>query len=294
MQKFHLLEPISLDEALGVLAKEDARVIGGGTALVVLLRNRLLSLRYVVSLGKIPGLRIIEPCGNGAYLGACTRLRDIESSALVAERLPLLRTAVGHIGNVRVRAAAMVGGTLCEADYQSDFSLALVALGGRVRVRGGRGERVIPIEDFYLGPYTTALEAGELVTGIEIDGAPRGASSAYLKHVTGPVTDRPCVAVAAVVGLDAAGRCAHARLVLGGVNGVSSRPLRVKAAEDLVTGDKITAKAIADMSAIAYREADPASDLKAPAWYKKQMVRLFCRRALEEALAQGSRSLATG
>lgn len=294
MEKFDLIKPTSLEEALAMLTREDARVIGGGTALVVLLKNRLLTLKYLVSLRRIPDLAFIEPCGEGMRFGTNVRLRDIENSTLVEERLPLLRTAVRHIGNVRVRAAAVVGGTLCEADYQSDFSLALVALGGRVRVRGGRGERVIPIEDFYLGPYTTALEAGELVTGIEIDAAPRGASSAYLKHVTGPVTDRPCVAVAAVVGLDAAGRCAHARLLLGGVNGVSSRPLRVKAAEDLVIGGKITAKAIADMSAIAYREADPASDLKAPAWYKKQMVRLFCRRALEEALAQGSRSLATG
>ena len=294
MEKFNLFEPSSLNEALEILSKEDARVISGGTALVVLLRNRLLSLRYLVSLRKIPDLAGIERCNGGVSIGACTRLRTIENSPLVAERLPLLRTAVGHIGNVRVRAAAMAGGTLCEADYQSDLSVALMALGGRVRARGCRGERVIPIEDFYVGPYTTALEADELVTGVEVDSAPKGAGVAYLKYVTGPATDRPCVAVAAVIDLDSAGRCVYVRLVAGGVNGVSSRPLRVKAAEDLVMGDKLTAEAIAEMSAIACGEADPVSDLKAPAWYKKQMVQVFCRRALEEALAQKSRSSISG
>ena len=294
MEKFDLIEPSSLNEALEVLGKEDARVISGGTALVVLLRNRLVSLRYLVSLRKIPDLAGIERREGGVSIGACTRLRTIEHSPVVAERLPLLRTAVGLIANVRVRAAAMAGGTLCEADYQSDFPIALMALGGRVRARGSRGERVIPIEDFYVGPYTTALETDELVTGVEVDAAPQSAGTAYLKCVTGPSTDRACVAVAAVKDLDSAGRCVHARLVVGGVNGVSSRPLRVKSAEDLVLGDKLTTGAIAQMSAIACGEADPVSDIKAPAWYKKQMVQVFCRRALEEALAQKSRSSISG
>lgn len=287
MQKFDLIEPTSFDEALEILGREDARVIGGGTALVVLLKNRLLTPRYLVGLRKMPELATLKPCGAGISFGACTRLRDIETSMLVGERLPLLSAAVGHIGNMRVRSAATVGGTLCEADYQSDFSVALMALGSRVRVRGRQGERLIPIEDFYVGPYTTALEAGEVVTGVEVEAA-QGASSAYLKCVTGPVSDRPCVAVAAVMGLDAAGRCVHCRLVVGGVNGFSSRPLRITAAEDLAMGAEITARTIAAMSEIACKETDPASDLKAPAWYKKEMTRVFCRRALEEALA-GSR-----
>lgn len=288
MQKFDLIEPTSFDEALEIVGREDARVIGGGTALMVLLKNRLLTPRYLVGLRKMPELATFKPFGAGMSFGACARLRDIESSTLVGERLPLLSAAVGHIGNMRVRSAATVGGTLCEADYQSDFSVALMALGSRVRVRGRQGERLIPIEDFYVGPYTTALEAGEVVTEVEVEAAPQGASSAYLKCVTGPVSDRPCVAVAAVIGLDAAGRCVHCRLVVGGVNGFSSRPLRITAAEELVTGAEITAQTIAAMSEIACREADPASDLKASAWYKKEMTRVFCRRALEEALP-GSR-----
>lgn len=284
MQKFDLIEPTSVDEALEILGREDARVIGGGTALMVLLKNRLLTSRYLVSLRKMPALALSKPCGTGMSFGACTHLRDIESSKLVGERLPLLSQSVGHIGNVRVRAVATVGGTLCEADYQSDFSAALMALGSRVRVRGRRGERLIPIEDFYVGPYTTALETGEMVTEIEIDAAPQGASSAYLKCVTGPVSDRPCVAVAAVIGLDAAGRCVYCRLVVGGVNGFSSLPLRIIAAEELAAGGEITAQTITAMSEIACRQADPASDLKASAEYKKEMTKVFCRRALDEAV----------
>ncbi|MBI4527564.1 MAG: xanthine dehydrogenase family protein subunit M [Deltaproteobacteria bacterium] len=284
MQKFDLIEPTSLDEALGILGKEDTRVIGGGTALIVLVKNGLLRPRYLVSLRKLPELGTSKPRGTGMSFGACTHLRDIERSNKVRERLPLVSAAVEHIGNVRVRSAATVGGTICEADYQSDFAVALLALGGRVRVRGLQGERLISIDEFYVGPYTTALDTGELVTELEIDAAPQGASSAYLKCVTGPVTDRPCVAVAAVVGLDAAGACVHSRLVVGGVDGFSSRPLRVTAAEQLAIGAKITSQTIAAMSEIACRQADPASDLKASAQYKKEMTKVFCRRALEQAL----------
>ncbi len=285
-EQVDLIEPTSLDEALRIVESGDARVIGGGTALVVLLKNHLLSARYLVSLRKMPELASFKPHGAGISFGACTRLREIESSPLVGERAPLLSAAVQHIGNVRVRSAATVGGTLCEADYQSDFSVALMALGSHARVQARKTERLIAIEDFYLGPYSTALGPGEVVTEIEVEAAPRGSSSAYLKCVTGPVSDRPCVAVAAVIGLDARGRCVHCRLVVGGVSGFSSRPLRVRAAEDLATGAEITAQIIEAMSDIACNEADPASDLKAPAWYKKKMVRVFCRRALEEALAK--------
>lgn len=281
--RFDLLEPTSIPEALELLAREDARVIGGGTALVVLLKNRLLSPRYLISLRKVPGQASVEISGKGVRLGAHARLWDIEHSPLVGERLPLLQTVVRHIGNVRVRAAATVGGTLCEADYQSDFSVGLVALGARVYARGLREERVIPIEEFYVGSYTTALEPHELVTGVEIDALPPGARAAYVKHVTGPATDRPCVAVAAVLGVDPAGRCVHCRLVVGAVNGVSSLPLRIRRAEDLIIGRELGTEAIEAMSALAHEEADPVSDLKAPDWYKKRMVRVFCRRALEEA-----------
>jgi carbon-monoxide dehydrogenase medium subunit len=287
MRRFELLEPASLPEALEALARDEARVIGGGTALVVLIRNRLLAPARLVSLRKLPDHAAMRASERGLYLGAGVRLQEIERAPLVAERLPLLATAVRHIGNVRVRAVATVGGTLCEADYQSDFAVALVALGARVHVHGPRAARVVPIEDFYTGPYATALEPGEIVTGVEIDRLPAEAGSAYLKHVTGPVTDRPCVAVAAVVGLDAAGRCALTRLVVGGVNGVSSLPLRARRAEALATGGAPTAELIEEMSRLAHDDADPVSDGRAPDWYKRQMVRVFCRRAL--LAARGAR-----
>jgi len=280
MRRFALLEPTTLEEALAALSGDEARVIGGGTALVVLIRNRLLAPERLVSLDKITGYATMNASGRGVYLGAGVRLQEIERAPLVAERLPFLATVVRHIGNVRVRAVATVGGTLCEADYQSDFAVGLVALGAQVHVSGGSGARVVPIEDFYTGPYATALEPGELVTGVEIEPLPAGASSAYLKHVTGPVTDRPCVAVAAVLGLDPSGRCVLSRLVVGGVNGVSSLPLRARRAEALAAGSRLSVDLIEEMSRLAHDDADPVSDGRAPDWYKRQMVRVFCRRAL--------------
>jgi aerobic carbon-monoxide dehydrogenase medium subunit len=278
--RFELLLPDSLPEALEALARDEARVIGGGTALVVLIRNRLLAPAQLVSLRKLSELATMDGSGEAVYLGAGIRLRQLEESALVAERLPLLATAVRQIGNVRVRAVATVGGTLCEADYQSDFAVALSALGARVHVRRRDGARVVSIEDFYTGPYATALEPGEIVTGVEIHPAPPGAGSAYLKFVTGPVTDRPCVAVAALVALDASGRCTRSRLVVGGVNGVSSLPLQARRAEALATGSRLTAELIEEMSRLARDDADPVSDGRAPDWYKRRMVAVLSRRAL--------------
>ncbi len=289
MQQFDLIEPTSFEEVCDILDKEEARIIGGGTALLVLVKNRLLQPRYLIALRKISGLAKLQPSAAGMSFGACARLREIESSTLVRDRLPLFGAAVQHIGNMRVRSAATVGGTLCEADYQSDFSVALMALGARVRARNRHGERLIPIEDFYTAPYATALKPAEVAVEIEVDAAPQATSSAYLKCVTGPVTDRPCVAVAAVVGLDTKGGCVYCRLVAGGVNGFSSRPLRITAAEKLATGAVITSQTIEAMCEIAFNESDPASDLKAPAWYKKKMTTVFCRRALREALAQEAR-----
>jgi carbon-monoxide dehydrogenase medium subunit len=280
MRGFELLEPTSLPEALAALAGDETRVIGGGTALMVLIKNRLLKPERLVSLRKVPGYASLDGSETGLVLGAGVRLQEIERASLVAERLPFLATVVGRIGNVRVRAVATVGGTLCEADHQSDFAVALVALGARVRVRGRDGARVVPVEEFYTGPYATALEPGELVTGVEIAPPPAGAASVYLKFVTGPSTDRPCVAVAAVLAVDATGRCASSRLVVGGVNGVSSLPLRVRSAEALAAGSRLSGELIEEMSRLAHDEADPVGDGRAPDWYKRQMVRVVCRRAL--------------
>lgn len=280
MRRFELLEPTTLPEALAALSGEEARVIGGGTALMVLIKNRLLAPERLVSLRKVPGYATLDAAGAGLLLGAGVRLQEIEQAPLVAERLPFLATVVGHIGNVRVRAVATVGGTLCEADHQSDFAVALVALGARVHVLGRDGTRVLPVEEFYTGPYATALESGELVTGVEVEPPPAGAASVYLKFVTGPSTDRPCVAVAAVLAVDVSGRCVSIRLVVGGVNGVSSLPLRVRSAEALAAGSRLSGELIEEMSRLAHDEADPVSDGRAPDWYKRQMVRVVCRRAL--------------
>jgi len=286
MRRFELLEPTSLSEALDALSGDEARVIGGGTALVVLIRNRVLAPERLVSLRKLPELDTVAASGRGLHLGAGIRLQRIERAPLVAERLPFLATVVRHIGNIRVRAVATVGGTLCEADYQSDFAVALAALGAQVHVRGCGGARVVPIEDFYTGPYATALEPGEIVTGVDVEPPPAGAATVYLKHVTGPITDRPCVAVAAVLALDARRRCGLSRLVIGGVNGVSSLPLRVRRAEALAVGSTLTDELTEEMSRLAHDAADPVSDGRATDWYKRQMVRVFCRRALLAARSQ--------
>ena len=178
------------------------------------------------------------------------------------------------------------GGSLCEGDYQSDLSPTLACLGARVQVHGPEGVRTVSVLDFLRDTYEVDLARGEFVTGIEVPLPRPNMAAAYLKHVTGPITDRPCLGVAAMVALDASGRCEDLRVALSSVQGVSSRPLLVDAAAAGVSGRCLDDAAIDAVADVAYRRADPPSDLRASTWYRKEMTPVFVRRALAAARAR--------
>ena len=279
-----LLEPRSVDEAVSLLAQhaDEAKIIAGGTAVVLMLQNRLISPGYLISLGRIGGLDHIryEP-GAGLRIGSLATIRQAETSPPVREHLPVLAETFGEVANVRVRNAATVGGNLAEADYASDPPAVLVGLRARVKVASQRGVREIPLTEFFKDFYETALAEDEILTEVAVPELSPSWRSAYLKYVSRSSEDRPCVGAAAFVDLDEDGLCRELRVV---VSAVAETPREVADAEALARGERLTDELIGEV-AEQYAEAiDPLSDLRGSAWYREQMIRVFVRRAIRAAL----------
>lgn len=287
MPNIRLLQPTSLPEALSLLAAhgEDARVVAGGTALVLMLKNGLIAPSVLLSLGRLSDLNYVrhEP-GTGLRIGALATVRDVESSGAVRANNPSLAYTYGQVANIRVRNAATVGGNLSEADYASDPPCVLVAQRALVRVRSVRGEREIPVTAFFRGAYETALATDEILTEVVVPDPAPGSRAAYIKYVSRSSEDRPCVGVAAVIETNADGTCRELRLVAGAVSEV---PQEVASVEAMAQGRALTDELVREIAEGYAAAIEPLSDLRGSDWYRKQMIRVFTRRAIQQALASG-------
>jgi carbon-monoxide dehydrogenase medium subunit len=274
------VEPTSLDEAIGVLAElgDDATVVAGGTAIAIMLRQRLLHPETLLSLGRVPELRDIEVGEDAVSIGALVTHRDVELHAGLRAALPSLSDAFHKVANVRVRCAATVGGVLAEADYASDPPCVLRSFDAEVLVRGPGGSRTIPVEEFFVGFYETALEDDELVVGVRIPRLPAGMRSVYEKFRTRSSEDRPCVGVAASVLLGPDGRtCQDLRLAVGAASEV---PQRIASVEASARGVELTDDVISGVADAYADAADTLDDMRGSAWYRTEMIRLWARRAI--------------
>jgi aerobic carbon-monoxide dehydrogenase medium subunit len=284
MNAFDYRAPRALDEALAILGEygDEARVVAGGTALVTMLRQRLVQPRYLVSLREVPGLGGIEAANGSLRLGALVTHREAEVSPLVRERLPVLAETFRRVATVRIRHMATVGGALAHGDPNQDPPVTLLALGARVEIRGTRGSRELPLGEFFRDYYETALGPGELVTAVTVPSAlPAASGAAFLKFLPRTADDYATVAVAAIVTLEPDGeRCREARIALGSV-GVT--PLRAGAAEALLSGQRL-GESLLQAAGEAVKEAvDPLSDHRGSAAYKREMAAVMVKRALGQA-----------
>lgn len=260
---------------------DEAKVVAGATALTIMLQQGLIEPRALISIGQIDGMRGIERTGDALSIGALTTHREVELSPIVREALPTLATAFGVVANVRVRNAATVGGVVAEADYASDPPAMLVALDAEVDVVGPDGKRTIPIRDFLLGFYETALEPSEIVTTVRVPLLPAGSASVYEKFTTRSSEDRPCVGVAAVVRLESDGAtCADLRVAVGAAAEIPQRFDEVEAGAKGHSLDEAAAAAVADQYA---EQIDPLSDMRGSDWYRREMIRVWVRRAILRA-----------
>jgi aerobic carbon-monoxide dehydrogenase medium subunit len=285
MPSIALLQPTALEEAVSYLGihADETKIVSGGTALVIMLKNRLISPVTLLSVGHLKELRGIrhEP-GLGLRIGALTTIREVEMSRLVREKNSTLAQTFGEVGNIRVRNAATVGGNLSEADYASDPPCLLVALRARVKASSVRGEREIPVTQLFKGFYETALASDEILTELIVPDPAPGSRSSYLKYISRSSEDRPCVGMAVLIEKEPDGRCKDLRLVAGAVAEI---PQEIESAEAMARGKRLTDSLIEEIAEAYASGIDPLSDLRGSSWYRKQIIRVMARRAIQQATA---------
>ena len=280
MTPFELAEPRSLREAVAALDAEDpsVRPISGGTALMLMMKAGVLRPSRLVSLGKLGLAGIQTGPGGELRVGATTSLRAIEKSEVVRKGWPVIARTLRTLSNVRVRNVATVGGHLAHADPHMDLPPVLSALGARVTIAGPAGERSAPVEEIGTGYLETSIRLDELITLLEVPPL-GGRSAAYLKCTTRSADDWPAVGVAVVLLLEK-DLIREASVV---ISAATDKPTRLAAVERILLGRKIDENLLDEA---ATQELSIEGDLHGSAAYKKQLIRVYLRRAIHEARAQ--------
>jgi aerobic carbon-monoxide dehydrogenase medium subunit len=281
---FDLHRPRSLDEALGLLQRhEDAHVMAGATALVLLMRQGLVQPSVVVSV-RDAGLGGIRREADGSlWIGATTTIREAETSELVRTHCGALADAFGHVATVRVRDQATVGGNLAHADPAQDPPPMLLALGAEAELaKAGGARRRVPLDQLLVGLFETSIEPGEILTGVRVPPLAAGTRATYVKYLPRTEDDYATVSVGAVVRV-ADGKIADARIALGGV---ASTAIRARKAEEALRGlGAGDATKLAQAAATVRDEIDPIDDIRGSAAYKREMARVWTERAVRSLLA---------
>lgn len=283
MAVLQYLAPESLEEVFELLAThgDDARLIAGGTALTILMRQRLVRPSVLVSLARISELRGIERVNGELGIGAMTTHREAELNGLVKQHAPLLSETLRRVATVRIRNAATLGGNLVHADPNQDPPVALVALAASVRLKSRNGTRQIALEDFFLDYYETAIRPGEVVVSIHVPKRDARGGAAFSKFLPRTADDYATVSVAAVVTLDDSGRCAAVRIALGSAGATT---IRARAAEAELQGKAPTGQVIEAAGTAVRDEIDPLDDGRGSPAYKRDMAAVWVRRTLSQAL----------
>ncbi len=279
---FEYFCPETLEKAIELLSKygEDAKVLAGGQSLIPLMKLRLASPQYLIDLNRIQGLSTIEEQDGMISFGALTRHAEIEESALVQSKLPMMHEAVSVIGDVQIRNLGSIGGSLAHADPAGDLSVVLLALDARVKTLSSNGERMLKIDELIVDIYSTDLSSDEVLTEVLVP-APQGQSGgAYIKFER-RAGDFAVASVGVQLRLEKDGTCGDIAIVMGAVG---PTVIRAKKAEALLQNkslnDALVEKAAAEVSSAA----DPFSDIRGSVEYKSHLVGVLFRRALDVAV----------
>ena len=280
---FDYRAPVTLDEALGLLAQrgDDAKVMAGGQSLIPLLRLRFAQPALVIDIGRLPSMAEIKRDDGHVRIGALVRHVDVERSKELAKLLPLMVEAVHWIADPLVRNRGTVVGSVCHADPQGDWGSVMLALNAEVVAQSAKGERVIAIDGFFEGPFTTTLRPDEVVTAIRIP-LPSGHAGGSYHKLERKVGDFATVAVSVQVELD--GRKVKKAGI--GLTAVGATNIKAKKAEQALVGRELTDDVIAEAGRLAAEAAEPKDDIRGTAAYKKDVVRVFVQRGLKAALAR--------
>ena len=279
-QQFEYSAPKTLDEALGLLA-EGAKPLAGGMSLIPMMKLRLAAPEHLVDLGRIKDLNYIREDGSSLRIGATATHHQVESSALVRGKCPLLAETVSNIGDMQVRNMGTIGGSVAHADPAADYPAALQALEAKVVLKGSNAERTVAANDFFVDMFTTALEPGEIVREVIVPIDGDGTGTNYQKVVQ-PASGFAIVGIAARV-RKSGGKITLARI---GVTGLSNRAFRATAAEKALEGKAGSVAEIQAAAAVVAQGIEANADLHASADYRRHLAVIYAAKAITAALGR--------
>jgi len=263
--------------------------LAGGTDLVIAVKEKELTPRYVVDLKRILGLAGIRENPNGGFtIGALTTLYDIEKSTTILGRYPFLAQGTAEVGSIQIRHRGTIGGNIVNASPSADVVPCLLALDAKVCISNGAEEKTVELDEFFLGPGKTIMQPGDILTKILIPPTGPGHTGEYYKCSPRQMMDLAYVGIAVALTLSAEQKCETVRIALGAVAPI---PLRAKAAEKLLQGQTLSEELASQAAERAAQGCTPISDIRSSAEYRKEMVRVLTKRSLLNA-ATGKRPLA--
>jgi carbon-monoxide dehydrogenase medium subunit len=286
-QSFEYFRPESISEAIALLQEhgEGAKILSGGQSLIPMMKIRLARPECIIDINRLADLHYVKEEAGFLKIGGLTREADLETSSLIRSKYLIILDTAASIADPQVRNMATVGGNLAHGDPANDHPATMLALEAEIVAVGQHGERTIPIKDFFLSVFTTALEHGEILTEIRIPIPPVGSGGAYFK-LERKVGDFAIVGVAAQVSVDGAGVC---RRIGIGLTNVGATPIKATRAEGFLLGKTMDKQQIDQAAQLAAEEAQPSSDLRGPAEYKVSMVRELTKRGLVRACERAVR-----
>jgi carbon-monoxide dehydrogenase medium subunit len=285
LPKFEYIKPRSIDEALDLIGENnsgDVKVYAGGTDVIPRLKSRLiLTPKVLIDLKGIPDLDYIEiDEKDGLRIGAMATISSVAHSPQVRENFGILSEAASSIASTQVQNRGTIVGNICNAVPSADSAPALLCLGAKLSCVSSRAKRVIDIEDFFTGPNQTALNPDELVKEIRIPNMPPKSKGVYIKLSPRSRMDLAVVGVGAVVAQDN-GLIQDIRIALGAV---APTPMRARRAEDVLKGEKVLSETVMKAAKIASEESEPIDDHRASAEYRRMMVEVLVKRAINNTL----------
>jgi carbon-monoxide dehydrogenase medium subunit len=277
---FEYIEPETIEEAISFLTQcgDKASILAGGTDLLPLMKRRIEKVQFIVNIKTISGLDYIKYDNDERMLkiGALTTIRKIEKSSIIQDRFPLLREASQNFGTVQIRNMATLGGNLCNASPAADMGPPLLVLGSQVKIVGSKGEKTIPLEQFFIGPRKNILKKNEILTEVQVKEPKPRTGTAFLK-IGRVKSDIAKLNAAFKLTLQEHDICNDVGIALGSV---APTPIRAKEAERKLIGNKICDEIINEVAELVVKEIDPISDIRSTAEYRREVSKVLVRRGL--------------
>lgn len=281
--------PTTVAEAIALLQQhgDEAKILAGGHSLLPMMKLRFASPEHLIDLNTVEGLSYIKEDSGQLKLGAMTRESDIEDSELVTGKFPIFADANKLIADPQVRNLGTIGGNLAHGDAANDHPAVMLALGASIEITGSSGKRTVPIDEFFFGFYSTAVQADEILTEISIPLPGSGTGSAYHK-LERKVGDYATAGVAVQLTLDSNNNCQAIGIGLTNVNPV---PLRATRSEEVLRGQVVTDELIAQAAQFASEDCSPSEDLRGDEEYKRAMIGVLTKRMIKKALERAQSNL---